>query len=105
MNDVFTRLTDVQNINELVNEAVQLKLKGRNAVLFSVLEGNTVPDLEVVRSLLLMPFNNNNFEPVTPMDILYTFPDGPKVDNTFSENCLHHILATNIFLTMMMHKD
>uniref|UniRef100_A0A915LDK2 Uncharacterized protein n=1 Tax=Romanomermis culicivorax TaxID=13658 RepID=A0A915LDK2_ROMCU len=67
MNDVFMKPTDMQNIN--VDKAVQLKLKSRNAALFGIPESGTVPDLKVVRCLLSMPSDDNNFEPITPTAI------------------------------------
>uniref|UniRef100_A0A915K7R9 Uncharacterized protein n=1 Tax=Romanomermis culicivorax TaxID=13658 RepID=A0A915K7R9_ROMCU len=80
-NDVFTKPMDTQNINELVDEAVEMKLESRNTVLFGVPEGSTTPNLEVVHGLLSMLSDEHNFELITPTDILCTFQDGPKVDN------------------------
>uniref|UniRef100_A0A915L9B8 Uncharacterized protein n=1 Tax=Romanomermis culicivorax TaxID=13658 RepID=A0A915L9B8_ROMCU len=75
----------------MVDEAAELKLKSRNAMLFGIPENGTVPDLEVVHSLLSTPSDDNNFEPITLMHILNTFRDGPKVNN---QRCFLKIVCT-----------
>ena len=64
---------------QAVEEAMELKLKSRNAVLFGVPEKDGQNDLEVVRGFLATPIDDDNVERITPSDIVYTFRDGPKI--------------------------
>jgi len=64
---------------QAVDEVVELKLKSRNAVLFGVPEVEGQNDLTVVRDFLAT-HTDGNYDTVNPLDVLYTFRDGPKVD-------------------------
>uniref|UniRef100_A0A915KE47 Uncharacterized protein n=1 Tax=Romanomermis culicivorax TaxID=13658 RepID=A0A915KE47_ROMCU len=64
---------------DAVNEAVKLRLKQRNAVLFGLPE--TDDDLGTVRELLAQnPSNDDQESPICPSDVQYVFRDGPKSD-------------------------
>lgn len=69
--------TSPQSFNDAVQEAVELKLKSHNAVLFGVPETDDGNDLEVVRNLLGTKTEDKSHS-VNPADILYTFRDGPS---------------------------
>ena len=68
--------TSHQLLDEGIEEAVELKLKGRNAVLFGLPEGEKDDDLQTVRQLV----SGNDCE-VKASDIVYTFRDGPTLPN------------------------
>lgn len=70
--------TPTKPFNVAVQEAVELKLKSHNAVLFGVPETGD-DDLKTVRDLLTIPAAVNDAQ-LKPSEILYTFRDGPQLD-------------------------
>lgn len=74
---ILSNQTAPKPFAEAVEEAVELKLKSRNAVLFGVPESDKDDDLDVVRSFLSMPAGDD-IERVKPSDVLYVFRDGPQ---------------------------
>lgn len=69
--------TAPKSFNEAVEEAMELKLKSRNAVLFGVPESSRDDDLDSVRRLLSTP-TDQGVEQVKPSDVVYVFRDGPR---------------------------
>lgn len=67
-----------QSFNEAVDEAVELKLKRHNAVLFGLPECDD--DTAAVRKLLADTEPGDTDQLVKPADVLYTFRDGKQVD-------------------------
>lgn len=66
---------DRQQFNEAVTEAVELKLKRNNAVLFGLPESGD--DLLTIRKIITDYPAQNPVEQIQPSEIVYTFRDGP----------------------------
>jgi PHD-finger len=74
----FSDTPSQKSFTEAVDEAVELKLKRHNAVLFGLPESDD--DIDAIREMVTNANPRDRSSRIRPSDILYTFRDGPSIN-------------------------